>query len=118
MSQTQNLTEADKLIAGSREGWGALSPEATEKQRSEAIRKQYDQALGFARAFMTPEGAECLQNLRDRFKEPPTWPPSVTHQQDQLAFGYIREGQKSVIQLIENALEIIKNPPKVENSNG
>lgn len=113
-----NLTEANKLIAGSREGWDTLSPEATEKQRAEAAQKQYEQALTFGRAFLTPEGAACLQALRERFKEPPTWPPSVTHQQDQMAFGYIREGQKSVIKLIENALEIIKNPPKVENSNG
>lgn len=110
---TQNMTEADKLIAGQRpEGWQGLSQEATDKQNAESAQKRFEDAARFCKAFNTPEGADCLLALTERFLHPPTWPPSVTHQQDQMAFGYIREGQKSVIQLILNAQQIVRNPPQ------
>jgi hypothetical protein len=110
---TQNLNEANKLIAGERgEGWGGLDGTDKDKQQAEQAQLQFQFALRVARVFMTPEGADALEALREQHLYPPTWPPSVTHQQDQLAFGYIREGQKSVVTMIENCIKIAKNPPQ------
>jgi hypothetical protein len=104
------LTEAQKLISGV-EGWGGLSDEHTDKQKYEADLQRFEHAQRIAGAFGGATGANALAALVEQFVDPPTWPLQVTNSTDQQAFGYIREGQKSVITAIRNAIKISATPP-------
>lgn len=109
----QQLNEAHRRIAGE-DGWGAFSSEATAKQNYEAALKQFHDAEALCAAFAGPRGAETLATLKAKFYDPPTWPAYLTNGEDQRAYGYIREGQKSVIDQILRAQQVVLlgPPPK------
>ncbi len=108
-----DLNAAHKLLSGS-EGWGALSGENAEKQNYEAALQQYHHAERICAAFNGGAGADCLAALTEQFFDRPTWPVQVTHGADQQAYGYIREGQKSVITAIRNAQALVKKGPPAQ----
>jgi hypothetical protein len=109
------MNESHKLIAGTeaavKEGWAAFDQGATDKQRYEAAMQQFDFAERVAKAF-NGAGADALMALSEQFEKKPTWPPSLTNGEDQRAYGYIREGQKSVVTFIRNCQALVmKGPP-------
>ena len=106
---SNDLEQAHKLIT---EGWGALGGAETAKQQHQQAVERYEFAQAVAAAFVG-KGKLGLQNLRTQFYDPPTWTPHVTNIDDTTAYGFIREGQKSVIQFIENCIKIAaEGPPK------
>ena len=104
------LEEANRLI---QQGWGSIDPKTTAIQQHKQASEQFEFALSVAAAFSTPKGKVALVQLRERFERPPTWTPHVTNISDTTAYGFIREGQKSVITFIENAIKLAeKGPPE------
>jgi hypothetical protein len=103
------LKEAHKILS---EGWGAIDGGTTSEQKHKQAMEQFEFCQAVASAF-TGKGKGALHRLRERFYDPPTWTPNVTNINDTTAYGFIREGQKSVITFIQNCIAAAeKGPPQ------
>ena len=86
-----------------KQGWDGLDILGTNKP-IEQKDEQFAIDKSFARTFETEEGKKCLQFLIKKTLEQPTWVPGGDS-----SFGYVREGQNSVIREIQQRIERAKS---------
>jgi len=71
--------------------------------KMEAIDEQKDKDKLFAKIFNTPEGKLVLAELKSRTLDAPSWYPGANEH-----FGYVREGQNTVVREILTRIERAK----------
>lgn len=106
-----------KLLAGV--GWGGLEekPPNAEEEEQRAFAR-YEAAHAIAAPFMTPAGRQSLAKLKDMTTDKPSWPAEGRGGfYDTAMYGFVREGQNSVIRHIENMIAIAQaGPPVVQKA--
>lgn len=68
-------------------------------ENARAAEQNYHMARRIAEPFMTPAGADALQALREVLVNPPSFVIGMD-----ASYGYAREGQRSVVMLIEQCI--------------
>jgi len=84
------------------QGWEGLRV-LDNPSKNETKNKQVEIDKAFARTFETEEGKKVLEFLIHKTLNQPTWVPGGDH-----SFGYVREGQNSVIREIQQRIERAK----------
>lgn len=71
--------------------------------KMEAVDEQNNKDKLFAKVFNTPEGKLVLAELKSRTLDAPSWYPGANEH-----FGYVREGQNTVVREILTRIERAK----------
>jgi hypothetical protein len=89
------MSQADKIISITEPGWDGLDADVN-AFRVRDIDKQREEDLLFAKTFGTKEGIKLLEYLTKRFLDQPCFVPEAKPR-----YGYMREGQNSIIREIK-----------------
>jgi len=119
MAENGNGMEAvHKLLAGgfSENGWAGLESGDTrtnEERQQEMAQTRYDNAQIVAGPFASAAGRKSLAKLKAMTIEQPGWNAENKDFHSAAAYGFVREGQNSIVRYIEDCLRILEEGPPV-----
>ena len=90
--------------------WGLDALDQEDKDSSEKNQKIQDELnKQYSICFSTPCGLKVLEHLKNCTLEQPTWIPNPTSGQSAIHYGFVREGQNSIVRNIVDRINSIKN---------
>jgi hypothetical protein len=96
------------------DGWSGLgqqAEQATEEQTRAHALQRYEAARVIAAPFMTAQGREALEKMREQLAGNPKWPVDELGLINAVGYGVFREGQASVVRWLDQCIKVAEEGP-------
>jgi hypothetical protein len=98
------------MTEGKNSPWGLDIMEAEDKAHNEKTKELQDELnKQYSICFSTPSGKKVLDHLRLCTLDQPTWIPNPNNGESAVHYGFVREGQNSIVRNIVDRINSIKN---------